>query len=241
MHRLILLMFVVTASACAASGDEGFFIRNNLQPGPNCTLAAGGAFLSRGQIELESPNPYILTPEIESRIEVNEGQDPTQRRIALKGARVELTVEGMTRNNLSETAPMIANPRFTSLFSASLDPLGTTAVSFDAISSAVLGDLESKVMRAPTDSIRIQLVAKITVFGSLGGGGDEVEGIPFTYPITVCTNCVTTSLGTCPLPIGTPLRDGANGCNIYQDGAVDCCTSATGLVCPGTVATTPPA
>jgi hypothetical protein len=74
------------------------------------------------------------------------------------------------------------------------------------------------------------------VFGDLQG--DEIEGDPFNYPVTVCNDCVINMLSpTCPLPIGTVVRAG-NPCNAFQDGVVDCCGDPTNPQCPAPVATT---
>ncbi len=238
MHRLILLMFVVIVSGCADSGDEGFFIRNNIAPGEGCVITPGGAFLSRGEIALGSPDPYILTPEIESRITATD-ENQSQRTVALRGARIDLSVESMTVDGAPQTPPPLTNAKFSSLFSASLSPLGSTTASFDVVSAAALNELRSK---APaTGAVRIQLLAKATVYGNLGGGDDEIEGVPFYYPVTVCNDCIISVIGTCPLPVGTTPRPG-NVCNQFQDGVVDCCIDASNtIICPGPVSTTPPA
>ncbi|MDQ3365120.1 MAG: hypothetical protein M3680_06805 [Myxococcota bacterium] len=236
MQRLSYCVLILglsgAAAGCADTGDEGIVIRHNLVPAEGCALTPGGMFTSRGTIELDSPNPYVLTPEIESRITAAEGQF-SQRTIALRGARVDVEVASLTVDNVSAPVPTLTNTSFTSLFSASLEPQGTTAASFDAVSATLLGELASKV--TATGNVRIQLVATVKVYGDLGGS--EIESVPFVYPVTVCTNCVTTNLGACPLPVGTVPR-GGNPCNVFQDGNVDCCLDASGnKVCPGVVET----
>ncbi len=237
MHRLTLLLVVVTASACADSGDEGFFIRNNIKAGEGCAVTPGGAFLSRGTMALGASTPYTLTPEIVSRITATQ-DNQNQRTVALRGARVELSVEGMTVNGESAAPPSLTNSKFTSLFSASLSPEGATTASFDAVSTAAINELSEK---APAGRVQIQLLAKVIVYGNLGGGDDEMEGVPFYYPITACNDCVVNVVGSCPLPFGTVPRAG-NDCNVFQDGVVDCCVDADGFaICPAIVSTTPPA
>ncbi|MBA3819097.1 MAG: hypothetical protein H0X17_09420 [Deltaproteobacteria bacterium] len=236
MQRLSYCVLILglsgAAAGCADTGDEGIVIRHNLVPAAGCALNPGGMFTSRGTIELDSPNPYVLTPEIESRITATEGNF-SQRTIALRGARVDVEVASITVDNVAAPVPTLTNTSFTSLFSASLEPLGTTAASFDAVSATLLGELASQV--TATGNVRIQLVATAKVFGDLGGS--EIESVPFIYPITVCTDCVAISLGACPLALGTQLRAG-NPCNIFQDGNVDCCLDANmNKVCPGIVAT----
>ena len=220
MHRLALILALT--SACAANGgDEGFAIVKNLVPQAGCALQTGGAFLSRGIIDVESPNPYVFTPEIVSRISGAEGTE-AQRTIVLRGAKIEVIDP-----NGQITIP---NNKFTSLFSATLPPLGTTTASFDIITPQILDSLSI------TGNERIQLLAKITPFGALGGSGDEVDGVTFQYPVTVCRGCVANNLGMCPLPSNTVVPPGsANTCNPYQDGMTYCCMGPTGLVCPATV------
>ena len=226
MHRLALLL--LATSACVAnSGDEGFSIVHNLAPGANCATSPGGAFLSRGTIDVTSPNPYIFTPEFESRITADDGASVAQRTIALRGANIEvLDVTGTTEVSLG---------KFRSLFSASLGPSGRTTASFDIITPPILDQI------TVTGDQRVQLIAKITPYGALGGSGDEIDGVPFQYPVSVCNGCVAQVLGPCPLDFGTTVIDMSNSCNKFQDGFVTCCDSNGVTVCPGVVATQPPA
>ena len=224
MHRLALI--VVLTSACAAdNGDEGFLIVHNLSPDENCALSSSAGFLGRGVIDKQSPNAYILTPEIVSRIAPLEGGDEFQRTVALHGANVEVTN--------AQTGTSVG--KFKTLFSASLSPMGTTTAVFDIVTP------EMVAASGATGTTRVQLLAKVTLFGSLGGG-DEIDGVPFQYPVTVCDGCVVQNLGACPLPFGTEVpASSPNGCNKFQDGVVQCCMSANGPICPPTVAPMPQA
>ncbi|MDQ3340397.1 MAG: hypothetical protein M4D80_35005 [Myxococcota bacterium] len=220
MHRLALIL-VLTSACVAGAGDEGFGITHNLAPGDNCSIAPGGAFLARGLIDKQSPSPYLLTPEIVSFITTTDGT-AAQRTIALRGAKVEVfDATGTSR---------VSKGKFTSLFSASLEPGGKTSVAFDIIRPDMLA-------AAPASgTMRAQYVAKITPFGVVGGGGDTVDGVPFEYPVTICDSCVARILGACPLPFGTAIAPSdQNACNTFQDGSVSCCMSATGPVCPATI------
>jgi len=219
MHRLALIL-VLTSACVANSGDEGFNIVHNLAPTGNCEVSPGGPFLARGLIDKQSPNPYILTPEFVSRISSQEGND-FQRTIALRGANVE--VKNAETN--------VSLGKFKSLFAASLAPEGSTTAAFDIVTPAILQ------ASGASGTTRVQLVARIVPFGALGGSGDNVDGVPFDYPVTVCDGCVANVLGACPLAFGTEVPMAmANGCNSYQDGLVYCCMSASGLLCPPTVA-----
>lgn len=249
MHRLLLLSLVITTGCVASSGDESFVVLNNIAPGEDCTLSAdaNGAFQSRGTLYLNSPNPYVLTPLVQSRITAAMGQE-LQRTVALRGARVDLTIEavsvvnGDTITDFEFSATEIADLeesgalKFTSLFAAPLPPRGTAAATFDVVPLRALAAIRAKTAGTP-GAVHAQLVARATLFGDLGG--DEVTGVPFVYPIAVCSDCIVNVVAdACPAPLGTMVNAG-NSCNPFQDGTVDCCTDTENgtLVCPTTVAT----
>ena len=217
MHRLALTLLFT--SACVANGDEGFHIVHNLAAPSDCTYKPGGPFLSGGLIDTISPEPYVLTPEIESRIVLAEGQSAAQKTISLRGARVEV-LNAQTNTTIG---------KFTSLFSASLSPGGKVAVAFPIVQPE-----HFKAVGA-TGTTRVQLLAKITAYGALGGAGDEVDSVQFQYPVTVCDGCVAQVLGTCPLVAGTPVVMPSNPCHTFQDNFVQCCSSNGQLVCPALV------
>jgi hypothetical protein len=172
---------------------------------------------------MQSTNPYVLTPEFASRITSTPGVEDFQRTIQLRGANVEV-MNAQTGVSLG---------KFKSLFAASLPPMGATTAAFDVVTPAMLA------ASGASGTTRVQLLAKITPFGAVGGSGDTIDGVPFEYPITVCDACVATILGTCPLPMGTTVASTMpNGCNQYQDVAVQCCMGPTGAVCPATIAMT---
>jgi hypothetical protein len=229
MRLVSALAFTLLVVGCADKGDEGFFILNNTAPpagGTACTFTGdpGQPFISAGAISYLSPDGYVFTPLLQSRITAVTGQE-SERTIHLEGANVTLTAPatGATTN-------------FTALFSGSLAPNnGTTNVSFELLPKASIMMLGSMTTNA-------EVVASVTPYGTLGGG--RIDGEPFQYPITIVapTNGILTTLGSCAstaLPAATP----SNPCNAYQDGVVDCCscTSMTGtttLVCPSAPDTT---
>ena len=218
MHRLALTLLVT--SACVANGgDEGFHIVHNLAPPDDCSYEPGGRFISGGLIDPQSTEPYMFTPELESRIMIVEGQTAAQKTITLRGARVEVV------NAQSGTTV----DKFTSLFSASLTPGGKVAVAFPVLQPASLGTVGA------TGTTRVQLLAKVTAYGALGGAGDEVDSVEFQYPITVCEGCVADVIGPCPLPAGTVVPPPKNPCSTFQDNFVQCCNNGVDLICPATV------
>lgn len=219
MHRLALLL-VLTSACVADGGDEGFNIVHNLAPTGNCEVTPGTGFLARGTIDKQSTSPYIFTPEIVSRIVAAEGSTEAQRTIVLRGAKIDV-INAETGTSLK---------KFTSLFAASLSPLGTTTAAFDIIPTDVLAS------SGASGTTRVQLLAKITPYGALGGSGDNIDGVTFEYPVTVCDGCVANVLGACPLAFGTQVPESTpNGCNQFQDGMTFCCMSDAGPICPPTV------
>jgi hypothetical protein len=250
MQRLSILVSLVLTACVADSGGEAMQIRQNLAPAEGgCSFdpMASSAFLARGTITLDSKQPYLMAPLIESRITAVMGQE-SQRTVALRGARVDLELSTISVENggqvqvlefsdaENETLRASGATKFRSLFSAPLAPNGAlTTGTFDGVSLPALAAIRSKV-QGMSGAIHAQVLATVVVYGDLGG--EEVESVPFVYPVTVCNDCIKMVLGTCKLPMGTTVRPG-NACNLNQDGVVDCCLQeATGeLQCPGEVAT----
>lgn len=254
MHRLLVLVSVVAVSACVADeGDEGFVIRNNLAPGDNCTFTpdVDAPYLPRGAIALQAPSAYQFNPLIESRITALEGQE-SQRTVQLLGAKVDLAigpilVESNTTSRTVEFSAieisalqMSGALRFRSLFAASLSPNGgLLSTGFDLVPTTALAAIRTKVgTLAVGERVNAQVIATATVYGSLGG--DELEGRPYVYPVSVCSDCVINVLDACDeIAEGTEIRTG-NSCSPFQDGVVDCCTKIINnvptLVCPAPVA-----
>jgi hypothetical protein len=212
-----LALFVITLSACADKGDEGMFIVNNtaVTGGAACTTtgAITQPFTASGEISYNAATSggsgYIMTPLIESRITALVGQE-AQRTIHLEGANVTLTkATGGTSQN------------FTALFAGSLAPNGgTTNVGFELIPV-------SSITALGNASQNTEIVASVTVYGTLGGGRIDAE--PFTYPVTILS---TNNVASCK---NFMFPGGANPCNAFQDGPLDCCLpTAIGatVVCP---------
>lgn len=223
MRLVSALAFTFLVVGCADKGDEGFFILNNTAPpsgGTSCTFTGdpAQAFIAAGAISYLSPEGYIFTPLLESRITAEMGQEST-RLIHLEGANVTLQVaNGGTKQNL------------TALFSGSLAPNGgTTNVSFELIPKA-------SIMALGSASQNVEVVATITPYGSLGGG--RIDGEPFQYPVTIVApgNGIVTGVQppvTCVGYMDPPNAPISNACNMYQDGTLNCCISSTGAtVCP---------
>lgn len=221
VSSISFVLLVCAVSACADKGDEGMFILNNTAPpaGALCVFTGDPAqpFTAAGEIAYDSPSGYFFSPLIESRITAVANQE-SERTIHLEGADVSLTV-----------ANGGSNQKFTALFSGSVAPNGgTTNVGFELMPKSSITALGG------TGSQNVEVVASITIYGTLGGG--RVDGEPFQYPITIIGrgNGIVNVLGSCAnmmLPTGT---NTGNACNKFQDGTVDCCScgDVTKPVCP---------
>ena len=243
MLRLTTLTAILALTACANTGDEGMIVLNNTATGDSCTLSGASSqpFIAHGQIWAKSPNGYFLTPLIQSRVMSADSVDDTQRTIFLTGANVSLEVKAVTIEHAdgsfaNPTRPVLSGQqgKFSALFSASLPPAGTVNVGFDVIPVQTLRTILTASGAGATDKMTAEVLATVTMLGKLGG--DDINGQPFQFPISVCNDCVVVDNGACPMTITAP-RAG-NACNVYQDGIVDCCRDASNnFICPGTVST----
>ena len=256
MNRLCLLVLVlVPIGGCADTGDEGFVVRNNLAPEEEaCSFIASitSPFISRGTLSTRSTSAYLLTPLIESRITAAMGQENI-RTVALQGAKVDLAIGPITvpdaqgavtfscaaegANQCFSEAERTAlassgTTKFRQPFSAPLPPNGgLSSAVFDLVPTLVVNEIGRKVGAIPAGGRMNALVlATATVYGQLGG--DEVDGLPFVYPVTVCNDCVVNVVGQCSELKTTFVPRPGNPCNSFQDGTLDCCSNAAGLVCP---------
>ena len=238
LRAAVLFTSTLAFAGCVAdSGGEGFVILNNTAiTGDTCTLtgAAGQGFVAHGQINSGSPSGYLLTPLFQSAITAT-GMD-LQRTILLSGANVELSVVAMTVTHpdgsiTNPTLPALSgtDAKFRVLFSGSLPPGGTANFAFEVLPVSTIHTIMASAAAGADDSVNAEVTAKVTADGTMGG--DRVNSAPFTYPITVCNDCVIVDRGACSEFMGEA-RIG-NACNPFQDGPVDCCEDPTaGLVCP---------
>jgi hypothetical protein len=256
MSRRCPIVLVLALAGCVADGgDEGLVIRNNLAPdGDSCQFAPEltAPFVSRGTLSTRTLDAYVLAPLIESRITAAMGQE-SARTVSLMGARIDLaigpiTVEDAQGNPTFSCAAEGANAcfdeaalaalaeagvtRFRSLFSAPLPPNGgLTTAAFDLIPAAAVREIQRKAgPLADGARLRAQVVATAAVYGQLGGS--EVRGLPYVYPVTVCSDCVVNVGKTCAETPRSFVPRTGNPCNPYQDGVLDCCKDGDSLVCP---------
>jgi hypothetical protein len=107
-----------------------------------------------------------------------------------------------------------------------LDPGASVTMPVEALSASAAQSLAGMI---PSGGL-------LTVMSEMRPVGmrqnDQVVGGPIDLPIDLCNGCLTKSMGTCPLPMGTPVAD---PCFPQQDVAQTCCDMAGTLVC-GTAA-----
>ena len=184
-----------------------------------------------------------MHPLVQSRVVGGAGSgaavDPSTRTIYLKAANIDLEIKAVSIEHADHTfsTPTATLPatlaKQAALFAAALPPAGSVNVSFEAIPPQVLRAIETAVNPGAGDRWRAEVLATTTLIGELNG--DDMSAQPFTYPVTVCNDCVVNDLGPCPTT-ATP-RPG-NACNPFQDGVIDCCKDAQGfLTCPATMGT----
>lgn len=232
MFRAIAAASVAMLGGCADDFGGGLVVVQNLAvTEPTCSFTAEltAPFVARGTIRSDSTVPYIFHPLVQSRITALEGQE-SLRTVQLNGARIELTIAGATVDGQPVDLDVADFPagsaKFSSLFSAPVAPLGVSSAEFDLVPVSFLAAVAAAV---GTDApARVQVVARGTVYGDLGG--DEISSDPFTYPVTICNDCVFQNLGECNAD--TEAANFGNPCNPYQDGLLDCCTSGGNLICP---------
>jgi len=223
MRRVLLILApIAVVGACASNGDQGMVVLNNttVQTGTTCLLTglSGQAFVSQGTISTVSPQGYLATPLILSRITAMPGQE-AQKTIYLQGAVVQLSVPaGSQPITLDST-----EQKFLAPFSGALAPEGTINIGFELVPLSVI----QKVAALGGTHTHVEITAKATVYGTLAN--DTINAEPWSYPVTICNDCVVNPIGVCPQ---AAVHTG-NPCNVFQDGLVDCCTSSTGgLICP---------
>lgn len=238
LRAAVLFTSTLAFAGCVAdSGGEGFTILNNTAAvGTTCMLTGGMGqpFVSHGQISTASPAGYLFTPLMQSQTTALTGME-AQRTIQFSGANVELTVEAMTIEHADGSFTMPTPPvlmgtagKFQSLFAGSIPPGGTANVAFEIIPKQTIAMIQTDAMLTAGDKMQAEVKAVVKPFGTMGGS--RVDGSPFTYPVTVCNDCVVVDHGACPFS-GT-LRTG-DPCQPFQDGPVDCCRDASNnLVCP---------
>lgn len=213
---LTVLLAALSAGCVANNADSPVAVLYNQQPGEGCSISSAdtGAAIIRGNIDVQSPTGYLLTPVIKNFAQTTDYIDIEQRMAYLEGA-----VVTVTSNTGVDTS-------YTTYFGAVVEPDGGSAgMLFELIPRDLL------VQVAPNLGDRGTIQSTTRLFGVLGGGTLDTKEFP--YAIDVCNGCLVNNLGSCATFTGEINNEGGN-CNPLQDTpVVDCCVDEAGsLVCP---------
>jgi len=245
MIRLCAFTLAAAATAalsgCVDRGDEALLLLRNQLPGQGCMISASedDPFVAAGTIDTASAQAgvgYMMTPLVANTTSTDRATD-LQRTIIVQGADVDLSFPSGTLFDATELQQLRddALTRFRVRFSGSVKPNGGTAsFGFELVPSPLLTRIDAKLTGG---NDRALVLGQVVIFGEMGGG--RIESQEFIYPVTVCRGCLVNDVGACAaIPGGFDAREGSP-CNPYQDGVVDCCQSAGGLVCPAVVSSPP--
>ena len=249
LRALFTLAPFALVGCLAHTGDEGMYIYNNTAAsGTTCMLTGdpGQPFFSGGMISTLSTSGYFITPLIRSRITALAGNDEASRTIELRGAHVST---GTTTADILFSGSLLPEgsvnvgfelPIATASYTATITPFGKLAggditgqpftyrvtVCTSTTGGCVVDDRGLCGNRCSNDA-----TLACNLPADCGGGSCSTSMVP----CTTTAQCGAAG-GTCGFPYtcgpaGITPRPG-NPCNPYQDGIVDCCHNATGLVCP---------
>lgn len=241
MQRVSMCLGACAALAgCTAdNGDEAIIVLKNVHAGENCvaTNAINEIGWSRGTLDLAWPSSYVFVAQLKSRITALAGQED-QRTIFTSGANVDITFPGSTFFSDAELAELKAArlTQFKDPFVAPITPGGVVDVPFSLIPDALV---ERVIAKADlTSRFRLEALATFTVVGEMAGG--EVSSQAFAFAVTLGNGLVVNVAGACDALDGGFMARTGYACNPAQDGVVDCCTEAGGLVCPARATPTTP-
>jgi hypothetical protein len=234
-----MAVFALASAAptgCDADGaDGGILVLKNVHADTDCiaTSLDTETASSHGTLDIQGITSYLFIAQMRSRITALDGQED-QRTIITTGAKVDVTFPNSTLFSETEIADLRAQglTHFKSLFSVPIAPNdGLSDGPFTLIPEGLVEKVAAKI--APGSTTRLETLSTFTIEGDMSG--TTVTSQPFSYAVTLGRGITAASLGTCPLPTGTSVREGY-ACNPFQDGIVDCCTVAGGaLQCPATV------
>lgn len=232
---VFLMITAATAGCVADHSDSPVLILYNKVPGEDCTITSddSGVGYARGSIDAQSSTGYLFTPLIKNYGQTTSAVSMEQRLAFLQGADIRL--------GLDETVfPQDARQawagddllNFSMGFSAVVDPNGgTTGMAFEIIPAPLLVGMRDYLGPEPT-SVQVS----IDLFGTMGGG--DFHSQTFNYWVDVCNGCTINDLGSCE-EVGSVYNTGGL-CSPMQDtNVVDCCTSASGRICPAPSTSSP--
>jgi hypothetical protein len=218
-HTFAAIALSASLTACVASNaDANIIILHNSAPSPDCLTDADpeGGFNSSGVIDKVGGTGYVFTPIVQN---FAAGEDSL--RIAfIRGARIDIHfADEALEDSLGGQDGLT---RFQVPLSGSIPPDGgTVGLVFEIVPAALVEQLAEDDL----------MLVDVRIFGEIGGG--SFESANFRYPIEVCEGCTVQDLGDCALYDSSFMGAGVpNGCNLYQDTFVECCTNGQAAVCP---------
>lgn len=239
MTRLAVITSLLAVALVGGCTDNySVIILRNIDPSDTCevspstTVSRGSGFLD---VTPELPDGtfntgYILTPEIRNPtgapvVSATRPGNPNAHIFYLRGVDVQV-LAGPDPNSESAVRALqaagLANR--TILIGGSIEPNGTLGLGFPIIDAAMVQALQGAVI------IPAQVVVRVVAFGKIDG--TDIESPPFDYPVTLCEGCLLADLGRCDqLSRDVEVPSGGE-CSPLADGALGCCTTDTGAVCP---------
>lgn len=231
LARAAALAAVAMAAACTDDGESMRIVQNQIpQEGCSIPTSATAEFRPYGVIQSNSPGGYEFTPVIQSLLVAPANRPDVQRVVSVRGADIDVTFpDGFFSAGEEDELRDDALTRFSSAFSGTLLAGGTLSVAFVIVPAGLLERVDA--LLGPGESVQVSV--EIVAYGDSDGG--EVESIPFTYPVTICSDCLTRDYGECASLAAGDIPEGLAGgsaCNAWQDEDVACCTRDGDEVCP---------
>ncbi len=227
---MIPLAFGVTA---CTDGGNTLLILGNQTPsadGLSCTFDTNldTTALTAGIFDLRSPLLYQMFPVLQnSATGVN--TDLNQDVVLIEGFDIEVSFPGGFLDAVPEPQRQILqdNSETTVLRSFSIPPVSQAVTSIDVFNPPFVQALLDSNVFANT-AVRALVEVKVEAFGEIDGS--TITSTPFTFPVTLCLNCLFFDSGDC----GDPLQPADFGlpCGFIQDQTTVCCLSQMGdLLC----------
>jgi len=223
MKRVAVL--AVLLGGCSADYPS-LYIQQNQVPEAGCRVpgqrvdAIGQGFLD---VSGGSNLGYIFTPLVVNGLRM--GTTTTQHIMFLAGADIEILPTGAARSvELVNTLAALDQAKRVALVSGSIAAGGSQGLAITIIDGEQAATMDTFLSPGETVGVVVRVSIKATVDGA------DITGLPFDYPVILCSGCATVDLGPC-----AALAQGFEGtsggtCNPLQDGIIQCCDNFT--VCP---------
>jgi hypothetical protein len=240
MSRLVMLGFWA-ATLLGCTDNPSILILRNVRPGADCVVDPGNEEAQfRGILDVTSPLPdgtlnlgYVLTPAVSNPVLANmvsptNPTNPTARTFFIRGAHVEVLAGTGTLSSQVVAALSAAGlSNRTVRIGGSIAPGGDAGLAFEVI------DLEQVqvINQVLGGTELVTVVVRVKIFGERDD--DDMESLPFEYPITVCRGCLIVDAGMCSAIDPMASLPAGGICNLLQDENLACCTLASGMAqCP---------